>query len=707
MYLRRLFILGFFLSVFTLESGNASQNFSVKSKGEMISIWKKQIARNHGVHAWNSDNDALFVFQEWIALLSDAENKSDSEKRRIGLEFQKYVVDGNIRPTSKIGTSFPIPGYSSGDFDMSLLGCISLIGLFEKDPLLLTDKTLVHLIKNVVQVWGQKPKSHFDVFFFAFRESENHLFMSESTRFLTNQMIWENTRNLSALTVLRDSLVNEGIVLNNAQGSLKEVLLKEMHRTLCKGFFEFNALIYQRFTLNALNNLYSFAHDSSIQNGSGGLLDYLSVTFAFQSYGSLRYGPYRRSSEVFQESNLIRNDAACSFFSVQSGVYPWDKKSMQAFYEDHITHSSMALFSTVLKYRIPDPILDYMQNRPEQYQAEIYSAYSGNGDRKIATERYSGGKNYLLTAGGHYEKYAGLNFPTFKFGLKKSPWVYDVITRSSSLILNPTTENPKQLEDILHFRGPQWQSNNMALYANVLYGYAEKTRAKPFISDDNWPQVLPVKWTETQYGGNLYATTFATEKFDFRFIDRSKSGVYIVLSRLHPEKTFFHWSFQNFDRGTIEVIDTSRIRSIAALKDSVLALNSPSSERPNFFNKSNRGNRYIYVNFSGERIQLNPRYDGKNDGIIALEAGKGKSNDLVKNEAVAGFFNPSDFFKTFLPTKTSPLFIVKSEGQWKGQIALADGEGELKIFNSRTGGTVSVDFRNWWNPQRLVLDSGN
>ena len=53
--------------------------------------------------------------------------------------------------------------------------------------------------------------------------------------------------------------------------------------------------------------------------GAGCLLDYLSTLFAFQSYGSLRYGPYRRSSEAYQDTSLIGRDAACSFFASKAG----------------------------------------------------------------------------------------------------------------------------------------------------------------------------------------------------------------------------------------------------------------------------------------------------------------------------------------------------------------------------------------------------
>ena len=225
----------------------------------ILEAWRLRVERNGGVHEWNRRNDGMRVFQEWIALLTLARDLPLEKRRQTGQDLERYVVDGDIGPLGFLGTSLPVPGYDDGDFDMALLGCMSLLGLFQDDPVLLTDRTLLHLVTRVVRLWGQSSKRYFDVFFVSVPETENHLFMIESTRFLTNQLIWENVRGLEPLAALRDTLTRAGVVLDNRRGDLRSHLLKVMHQAMCKGFFEFNAQIYQRFTVHALDNLHSFS----------------------------------------------------------------------------------------------------------------------------------------------------------------------------------------------------------------------------------------------------------------------------------------------------------------------------------------------------------------------------------------------------------------------------------------------------------------
>lgn len=709
MYLRTAFILFLLASVFAVKAPHAADlplgNQADKSRVEALEAWKFQVADNHGVHAWNSQNDASRVFQEWISILTSARTGTPEEKKRAGLALEKYVVGGKIGPLAFIGTTVPVPGYDQGDFDMTLLGYSSLVGLFLDDRLLLTDATLVHLIVKVARLWGQTPKDYFDVLFVSVPETENHLFMSESTRYLTNQIIWENTRRIPELAALRDSLVRAGVVIDNNQGILKRLLLKTMHQTMCKGFFEFNAQIYQRFTIHALDNLYSFAHDDRIRDGSACLLDYLSTVFAFQSYGSIRYGPYRRSSEVYQDSSLIGRDAACSFFAAQSGVFPWDKESRKEIWHTRLSHADMAFYSTMLKYRIPDPILAYMQKRPAEYRAEIRSAYAGSGSRQRPTEVYYGSGNYLVTAGGRYEPYAGPNFPTYRYWFSDAPWIYDVITRSSSVILDPSREQPHSKLDILHFKGSQWRANNLAIHRGFLYGYA----GVDAYNSPEWPQNVPAKWGGS---GASAVTTYATRDFDFRFLDRSSSGVYIVLGRLRPSATFLRWSYQKYLRGTIEMVDTSKVHSLSELRDTLLARNSPKRHWP----LGRR--RYIYQDFQGNQIYLNSRYDGETDGILKVDssgaAPSGKVPDLAlpfpfpwqgKAHASELQFSLAGFL-TGKSEPANPLFQVDLFSPWKGKAAMSDGQGNMYVFNPGTGDYVLSNFREWWNPRRLVGTSG-
>ena len=587
----------------TADSNHAARNLPI-----ILGSWKDRVDRNHGVHAWTRKHDGMRVWQEWITLLTLAREGTPAQRRQTGLALEKYVVGGDIGPLGFIGTSIPVPGYDDGDFDMTLLSCSTLMGLFLDDRDLLTDATLMHLIQNVSRTWGQTPKAYFDVIFVSVPETENHLFMTESSRFLNNQMIWENRRGLPQLAALRDSLIRAGVEIDNDRGMLKRLLLKVMQQAMRKGFFEFNAQIYQRFTIHALDNLFTFSRDPAVADGAGCLLDYLSAVFAFQSYDAVRYGPYRRSSEAFEDTSLIGRDAACSFFGAQSGAFAGDPGSRDGLWYTHTAHASMALFSAVLAYRVPEPILAYMRRRHVDYRAEIRSAYAGKGTRKRATEIYYGSRNHLLSAGGRYESYAGPNFPTPRFWFRDSPWVYDVITRSGSLILDPRRDRPVELRDILHFRGSQWRANNMAIHRNFLYGCAPVDE----YNSAGWPQHVPADW-------GWDGKTHVTRDFEFRFLDRSDAGVFIVLSRLRPSPTYMKWGYQKYLRGSIEVVDTAKVASLDALKDGTIAANSPKARWPL------GPRRFTYVDWDGARIHLDSRYDGAAGGHRPRGGGQARS----------------------------------------------------------------------------------
>jgi hypothetical protein len=675
----------------------ADSNHATRNLPSILAGWKDRVERNHGVHAWTRKHDGMRVWQEWISLLTLARNGSPAQRKQTGLALQKYVVGGNIKPLGFIGTSIPVPGYDDGDFDMSLLSCSTLMGLFQDDPDLLTDATLMHLLKNVSRTWGQTPKAYFDVIFVSVPETENHLFMTESSRFLNNQMIWENRRGLPQMAALRDSLIRSGVEIDNDRGMLKRLLLKVMQQAMRKGFFEFNAQIYQRFTIHALDNLFTFSKDRAVADGAGYLLDYLSAVFAFQSYDAVRYGPYRRSSEAFEDSSLIGKDAACSFFGAQSGAFAWEPDSRDGMWYTHTAHASMALFSAVLAYRVPEPILAYMRQRPAEYRAEIRSAYAGNGTRKRATEIYYGSRRHLLSAGGRYETYAGPNFPTSRFWFRDSPWVYDVITRPGSLILDPRRDRPTELRDILHFRGSQWRSNNMAIHRDFLYGCTPVDG----YNSSGWPQHVPSGW-------GWDGKTHITRDFEFRFLDRSDAGVFIVLSRLRPSPTYMKWSYQKYLRGAIEVVDASKVANMEALKEGTLSANSPKARWPL------GPRRYTYFDWGGARIHLDPRYDGAREGIVRVEEAKTVPGAPEPPAVTLPFpfpwsgespeEKPATSLAGLLPGRkpAAPLFQVESFAPWKGRIALADGEGNMYVVNPATGGYCLSNFREWWNPRRII-----
>ncbi|MBF0432073.1 MAG: hypothetical protein HQK83_12385 [Fibrobacteria bacterium] len=670
-------------------------NYADQSKSELMHIWHERVIENGGVHPWTNKHDGMRVFQEWISLLLLHEHENLNKKIELGKAFERYIVTNNLQALSKVGTSLPLPGYKPADFDMTLLGCISLLGLFEKDTLLLTNKTYVHLIKIISRCWGQESKHYFEVLLFNFQETENHIFMIESARYLTNQFIWQNVRDLSEIFTLKDSLIQRNVVLKNDDGVLYQLLLKKMQQIVKSGFFEFNAKVYQRFTLHALNNLYSFSKDSLIKVAAACVLDYSSIKFAFQSAYSIRLGPYRRSAEKFWQDTLFKSDPAISFYAAQSASFPGygnlcnDETSRSAtslpselicLWRQSLAHSSIALFSSVLSYRVPVSILYFMQTKKHTYSAVMETKRTYKGMRESSPEIYFSTPKYLVSAGGKYKFYRGPNFPVkyTNFFMSEVPWVYDILSRSSSILLYPFYDRNRSVPtQVLKFKGNQWKENNLAVYKNFIFGYAKNLSdsTKGHNIWHNWPQNVP------EFLNGLPFSSFSTPLFDYRLFSIEGIGISIVMSRLKHKKTFFKHRYQSYLRGGIEVINQHEtVKTDAIINQKKLA-------------DSASLNQLVYTLWSGDKIFLNRKYNRHRNGFSLIEQPVNKALD---NESVQGVpFSVQKF----------PLLKVRlmdNKNHTPGAIIVqADGKGNLQMSNPFTGDSLTILFEAWWFPRRI------
>lgn len=425
---------------------------------KIFEAWMRRIDSAGGVYPWNRRYANGRVFQAWAALLAGVQEAAPSERQRMGQRLRDYVLGGPMLPLGRPGTTLPLPGSEVGDFDMALIGCVSLLGLFENDSLLIPNDVFVHLLKTVNGLFGQASQEEFEVGVLRFPETENHVFMTEGCRLLSNEMLLRNARQLPELMALRDSLEAAGVVIDNQGGPLRKLLLKAMAQILKQGFFEFNARVYQRFTVHALLNLHAFSHDSAVRDGAAITLDYLGALFALQSCEGVRWGPYRRSSEAYDDSSLYARDAVASFFAVHSGVYPWDDDPDTGLWRWNLAHAGMALWATLLPYRPPTAIRNLLRGDKGWYEAHVASGNMLASRHSHATESYAGGPGFVLSAGGPFEAYGGANFPTPGRAFEEAPWVYDVLNRPAALLWAPTLTQPRVLKDLLHLRGSMWRA---------------------------------------------------------------------------------------------------------------------------------------------------------------------------------------------------------------------------------------------------------
>jgi hypothetical protein len=144
------------------------------------------------------------------------------------------------------------------------------------------------------------------VFNFTIPETENHLLMVETSRYLKNQIIIDELPDHSHIGALKDE-----------QASVKEWLMHYMSGIMRHDFSEYNARPYQRYSHVALLNLVDFAEDPALRNAAAMALEYTMAKFAVGSRDGVRVVPYRRRVDNMNNNqNMVEFGGEGTDFSV-------------------------------------------------------------------------------------------------------------------------------------------------------------------------------------------------------------------------------------------------------------------------------------------------------------------------------------------------------------------------------------------------------
>ena len=189
-----------------------------------------------------------------------------------------------------------VPGTSSdtapckrdGELDVAMA---QLLRLMYRHQSGMSAVTRGHLL-DILQKWGGKPR--LDPYVtpegtclgFAVIESENHILLQESSRYLINQLLIP--RNL-------------GADFDNSAN--RDWLLRFMQQIARRDFYEFNALPYTRYQSKALLNLNDAASDAAVATAATGLLHWLFAKAAISGNMDRDQRPFRRRPEPDRYSN--------------------------------------------------------------------------------------------------------------------------------------------------------------------------------------------------------------------------------------------------------------------------------------------------------------------------------------------------------------------------------------------------------------------
>jgi hypothetical protein len=215
-------------------------------------------------------------------------------------------------------------------------------------------------------------------------ESENHILMINTSRYLMNKVIIET---------LADDDDKEDFEDDNED--VKEWLLDNLQTIVKEDFREYNARPYQRYSITAILNLDDFSGDDDLKTASQIVLDLASAKFAAGSNQGRRVAPFRRRMELIPEDMLGNRPffdlasladhqvAAMLLFAGQTQQLPDNKASIPSLGE--------MIYEASSSYRPHSMILDVAANKSKSYEQRIH--HDGY-------EIYSSTPSFLISAGG-------------------------------------------------------------------------------------------------------------------------------------------------------------------------------------------------------------------------------------------------------------------------------------------------------------------
>ena len=260
--------------------------------------------------------------------------------------------------------------YPLGDYDFTAMAFTALLYLFGEKPDILYPKTREHLLNNILTIEGDKFRRNVGYMFL--EDSENHILMTEGSRYLKNQWLRNHGNNAPEY--------------NNKTNGVEKKLKVFLEEIDTYGFYEFNSAPYLGYTYCALLNLYEFA-SGDIRSLSGKLLDRLNWQYALSSYKFKHFPPNRRRFGKDFKKN-IDSDYHTVMLKVWSSLYD-DSLSVNMSRGQH-----HALWATFVSYKPADKVIQWVLDKPKPYFVKMGHGFNS------CPEILSGDKSYLLSAGG-------------------------------------------------------------------------------------------------------------------------------------------------------------------------------------------------------------------------------------------------------------------------------------------------------------------
>jgi hypothetical protein len=402
-------------------------------------------------------------------------------------EMNKYLM--NQKAVGHPGSPWLL--YPLGDYDFTAMAFTALLYLFGESPDLLYPKTRDHLLDNILTIEGSGFRKNVGYMFL--EDSENHILMTESSRYLKNQWLKNHGNNESKY--------------DNSINGVAQKLKSFLEEIDTYGFYEFNSAPYLGYTYCSLLNLYEFA-SGDIRYLSGKLLDRLNWQYALSSYNFKHFPPNRRRFGKSFKTN-IDSDYHTVMLKVWASLYD-DSLSIDISRGEH-----HALWATFASYKPADEVMELILNKPKPFFVKMGHGYNS------CPEIISGDKDYLLSAGGANQGRRSL-----------------IVAKPIMLFLN---DSASEMRDTFHMFGP---GDNFVDWNNTgVYGDFGCTKGKVNIPKGKQAITSSANWQIFYIAEGVFLATYSKKKLGLMAIVRLNSAKNVlekIIENNRDEKQLNH-----------------------------------------------------------------------------------------------------------------------------------------------------------------------
>jgi hypothetical protein len=309
--------------------------------------------------------------------------------------------------------------YHAGDYDMRLLGIIRAYYEFGTSLDNVDPKLRAYIADHLLTVNGPASKrvDYLKIYELPtpVPETENHLWMTESARYLTNNILSQRLKD-AGKAVPKD--------LDNDQNGMTAYLLQRMQNMLVKDSYEINARPYDRLTYAALVNLVDFATAYSgpcfvvappgmpsspttcdVARAARNCLDFQTAKFAAGSNELRRAAPFRRKPE-FRDYPRFWTTGGDDLTWRHFGLIGGSSEFKRDRYYRLMQGSEGILIDTYqAAYRPPVMVTDLLRYPPgsSPYLQSFHATERDTNEVEI----YYRDRDYLISAGGHFDPGTG------------------------------------------------------------------------------------------------------------------------------------------------------------------------------------------------------------------------------------------------------------------------------------------------------------